>query len=232
MADTLLADDPQTVQRLDSVACMLQWMRTMPARDRMRFLGALADCSDAMQQVVTQMLVVVKDPTTKQTERQCALMAMTAALFPDSDERGDYGLDLAASDSDAAAENPSVARLVQNMHTHETTFAQCLREVMDAKRVSQQELAARVGVSQPAISQMLNRNCRPQKKTILRLAEALKVQVCDLWPDIEVAELLDAVASFEQEDYVMTQAEALALGDTTQPNRPKIQAKSLPARRR
>ncbi len=73
---------------------------------------------------------------------------------------------------------------------------------------------------------MLNRTCRPQKKTIVKLAEALNVQPSDLWPDIEVAEMLDAVASFQQDDYVMMEAEARALGDTSQPNRPKIQAKS------
>jgi hypothetical protein len=79
---------------------------------------------------------------------------------------------------------------------------------------------------------MLNRNCRPQKKTILKLAEALHVQACDLWPDIEVAEMLDAVASFQQDDYVMTDAEARALSDPSRRNPPKVRAKSLPTRRR
>ena len=58
------------------------------------------------------------------------------------------------------------------------------------------------------------------------------MQARDLWPDIEVAEMLDAVASFQRDDYVMTEAEARALSDTSQPNRPRIQAKSLPTRRR
>lgn len=58
------------------------------------------------------------------------------------------------------------------------------------------------------------------------------MQTCDLWPDIEVAEMLDAVASFQQDDYEMTEAEARALSDTSRPNRPKIQSKTLPTRRR
>ena len=99
------------------------------------------------------------------------------------------------------------------MDCQETAFADRLHELMELKRVTQQELSNRVGCSQPAISQMLNRKCRPQKKTILKLAEALQVQPQELWPDIEVAEMLDAVASFEQEDHVMTDAEANALGD-------------------
>jgi hypothetical protein len=79
---------------------------------------------------------------------------------------------------------------------------------------------------------MLNRACRPQKKTILMLAEVLNVPARDLWPDVDVAETLDAVAGFQQPDYVMTPAEAQALADTSKRNSPKIQAQSLPTRGR
>lgn len=232
MADTLLPDDPQTVHRLDSVACLLEWMRSMPAPTRKRFFSALAECSDAVQQVVVGLLGVVKNPNTTPVERQRASMAIADALFPNSDDSGQYGLDLVASEANAAAGSPSLAREVRKMNTQQATFAERLRAVMEAKRISQQELAVRVGCSQPAISQMLNRNCRPQKKTILKLAEAVNVQASDLWPDIDVAEMLDAVAGFQQDAYVMTEAEARAFGDTSRPNRPKIQAKSLPTRRR
>ena len=106
MADTLLPDDPQTVQRLDSVACLLEWMRSMPAPTRKRFFGAIAECSDAVQQVVVRLLVVVKNPKTTAVERQRALMTIADALFPNSDESGEYGLDLVTSEAGAAAENP------------------------------------------------------------------------------------------------------------------------------
>lgn len=231
MAETLLPDDPKTIQRLDCVACLFEWMRSVPAPIRKRFWGAIAECSDAVQEVVVRLLGVIKSPRTTQVERQRALMTIADALFPNS-ESGEYGLDLIASEATAAAESSSLAREVQVMNTQEATFAHRVRELMETKRISQQELADRVGCSQPAISQMLNRICRPQKKTILKLAEAFNVQAHDLWPDIDVAEMLDAVASFQQDDYVMTEAEALALSDTSQPNRPRIQAKSLPTRRR
>ena len=231
MAETLLPDDPKTVERLDCVACLFEWMRSMPALTRKRFWGAIAECSDAVQEVVVRLLGVVKSTRTTPVERQHALMTIADALFPNAED-GEYGLDLIASEANAAAETPSLAREVQRMNTQEATFAQRVRELMETKRISQQELADRVGCSQPAVSQMLNRSCRPQKKTILRIAEALNVQAQDLWPDIDVAEMLDAVASFQQDDYVMTEAEALAFTDTSRPNRPKIQAKLLPTRRR
>jgi transcriptional regulator with XRE-family HTH domain len=231
MAEALLHDDAQTVTRLDSVACLFEWMRSMPARNRKLFLGALLECSDAVQQVVVTMLEVIKDHRAEPIERQRALMTIADALFLNPDqEDGEYGQDLVGSETYAATKVPSLAREVQKMNSQESTFAQRLREQMEAKRMSQQELAERVGCSQPAISQMLNRMCRPQKKTILRLAEALNVQARQLWPDIDVAEMLDAVASFQQDDYVMTDAEASALGDTSKKNRPKIRAKSLPKR--
>jgi len=232
MSGALLPDDPQTVQRLDSVACLLEWMRSMPVPIRTRFVAALTECSDAIQQVVVRLLGVVKNPNTTPVERQRALMTIADALVPASAERGECGLDVGASEASRALESPSFVRDVQESDTQQTTFAQRLREVIEAKRVSQQELAVRVGCSQPAISQMLNRNCRPQKRTILKLAEALNVPACDLWPDIDVAEMLDAVASFQQDEYVMTEAEARALRDASRPNRPTIQAKSLPTRRR
>jgi transcriptional regulator with XRE-family HTH domain len=231
MAETLLLDDAQTVERLDSVACLLQWVRSMPTQERKRFWGALAECGDAVQEVVISLLRVVKDRNTTSIERQRALMTIADALYLNPDEEdGQYGQDLAASEAYAATRNAPLEREVQKMNTQEEAFAKRLRELMDAKQISQRELAERVGCSQPAISQMMNRMCRPQKKTILKLAEALNVQPRELWPDIDVADMLDAVTSFQQDDYVMTAAEAGALGDTANKNRPKVRAKSLPPR--
>ena len=49
-------------------------------------------------------------------------------------------------------------------------------------------------------------------------------------PDIDVAVMLDAVASVQQDEYTMTDAEAKALADTAHKNGPKIPVKFLPAR--
>jgi transcriptional regulator with XRE-family HTH domain len=232
MSETLLPDNDQTVTRLSSIACVLEWMRSMPPQGRQRFLATLLECSDEVQHVVVSMLEVLKNPAANRNERQRALMTLADALHLNPDEDGEYGLDLIASEIGAAERHPALAREVEKMNSQEAAFAARLKELMESKRVSQKELADRVGCSQPAISQMLNRNCRPQKKTILKLAEALNVQAHDLWPDIEVAEMLDAVANFQQPDYVMTEAEARALADTSNRNRPKIRVQSLPTRKR
>jgi len=72
---------------------------------------------------------------------------------------------------------------------------------------------------------MLNRLVSASEKTILKLAEALNLPARELWPDIVVADMLDAVASFQQDDYVITDAEARAFADTSKKNRPEVQAK-------
>ncbi len=231
MMETLLRDEPQTVTMLDSVACIIEWTRSMDVPSRKRFLGALIECSDEVQQVVVSLVNVLKDSRTTVSERTRALSTIADALFlnPCEDD-GEYGQDLAASEAYAAVRSPSLAREVAKMNTQEATFSQRLQELMAAKRISQQELADRVGVSQPAISQMIRRVCRPQKKTILKLAEAFNVHPREIWPDIDVAEMLDAVAAFQQDDYVMTAAEAAAFADTSKKNRPRLPVNSLPTR--
>lgn len=226
-------DNQETFERLNPIGCLFRWLQALPPVERKRFQARLAECSDAIQQVVIDLLDVLANPDTTPIERQRALSTIADALFLNPDETdGGYGQDLAVSEPYAAARVPSLAREVEKMDTQEATFAERLRELMEARKVSQQELADRAHCSQPAISQMLKRACRPQKKTILKLAEALNVQPRDLWPDIDVAEALDAVASFQQPGYVMTQAEAQALANTSKRNPPRIQPRLLPTRRR
>lgn len=68
------------------------------------------------------------------------------------------------------------------MDREEVTFAERLRGVMEEKGVTQQTLADRVGVGQPAIAMMLARQCRPQQRTVVKLAQALGVDRSELWP--------------------------------------------------
>jgi len=116
--------------------------------------------------------------------------------------------------------------------TQEAEFANRLNALMSHQRVTQTELADRIGCTERVISQMLSRRCRPQKTTIMKLAEALAVTPQDLWPKLEVAEILDATYSFQQPDGELSQAEAEALCDTAPRNRAKLPARSLPTRTR
>jgi DNA-binding XRE family transcriptional regulator len=60
-------------------------------------------------------------------------------------------------------------------------FADTLTRLLAENQLTQAELARRVGVGQSAISMMLSRKCRPQPKTLGKLADALGVPVEELW---------------------------------------------------
>ena len=235
MTAVILNDDPQTVEMLRSMTHLWNWTRQMPQAEREIFWAALAKCRTELQEVVFRMLSVVENPKSNSRERQEAMRSITDALFFDHIEKEDdidYGIGLVTSEGGTAQIVPQRSPEVATMDTQQTAFAARLRALMEAKHISQQDLASRVGCSQPAISLMLNRRCRPQKKTILKLADALNVNPNELWPDLEVAEMLDVVASFQQDDYSMTEAEANAFRDGSKQNTSAIPARSLPKRHR
>ncbi len=178
----------------------------MEDKQRRRFWQALAECPTKDSGKVLMLIQTATDSATNITEREQATSDLLHILFANFEET-----------------------TIQKT-THEASFAVRLKELMAAKHLSQRELAERVGCTQPAISLMLQRSCRPQKKTILKLAEALHVHPQELWPDLDLADMLDAVVSFQQDDYVMTPAEESALSGNAKKNRAKIQPKRLPPR--
>ncbi len=234
MTDTMLPDTPQTMARLDSVSCLLDWMRGMETTVRRQFVGALMECSDSIQHAVVSMMAIAKDQRAAPQDRQRALTTLADALFlrPDETDR-EYGQPLAESEAYTAKINPALNREVRSMNSQQEFFAQRLRAILDSKRISQLELARRMGCTQPAISQLLDRlpHCRPQKRTIHKLAEALAVPPQELWPDLDTAEMLDAVARFQQDDCAMTEAEAAALRAPSK-SKARLKPKPLPPRPR
>jgi lambda repressor-like predicted transcriptional regulator len=71
------------------------------------------------------------------------------------------------------------ARLEQE----EEVFVTNLKRLMSARRLTQAELAQRADLSQPAISMMLARKYRPQRRTVRLLAQVLEVPETELWPE-------------------------------------------------
>lgn len=205
----------------------LRSLTTLSAEQR-EFAKAYLECSDDLRAVVHSMFAVLDNKDATDEEQFRALTTIADALYLNP-HKGKYGMDLADSENKAAEVNPQLAREVQRMDQQEQTFAQRLRELLDRKRVSQTELAKRTGCSQSAISHMLNRNSRPQKKTILKLAEALQVEPVELWPDLEVAAILDQVTEF-QEERQLTTAQAASLREALDRPAASVQAQRLPSR--
>lgn len=160
-------------------------MPTLSPRDFMdlevqsfaRFFNAYKECAPEVQTIIEDMAGILADPEADSLERQHAIDAMTEALFP--------GLVADVLDRDIRARKSEAGNAArEDLDAEERTFADRLRARMREKNLSQEDLAKLAGVTQPAISLLLNRGNRPQQRTIIRLADALQVAPEDLWPGL------------------------------------------------
>lgn len=149
-----------------------------------KFLRAYLECSDEIQAGIRGMLEILNDPNTDNDDRDMTLMTLADALFPNPHD-GKLGMDLEESEKIGAGSSEEMRATLEEMDREEATFASLLRNAMEVQGITQEQLAAKIGVGQPAISNMLNRQCRPQRRTILRLAEALGVSPETLWPGFQ-----------------------------------------------
>jgi len=78
--------------------------------------------------------------------------------------------------------SPAQRELRTQIEQVEMAFAATLARLMAERQLTQAQLAERIGVGQSAISMLLKRRCRPQRRTLGKLAEALGVPVEELWP--------------------------------------------------
>lgn len=144
---------------------------------------AFMECSDELQEHACNMFAVISDKETPEDELQLALMTLADILFPNPDEEdGLLGGDLKRMETLGSRHVPETKAALEKMDREEATFADRLRDAMTKRNITQAELAKLVGVTQPAISMMLQRECRPQRRTIVRIAEALQLDPKELWP--------------------------------------------------
>jgi transcriptional regulator with XRE-family HTH domain len=126
---------------------------------------------------------------------------------------------------------PVVSNRLDQLDAQEASFADRLSKLLIEKNITQEELAHRIGCTQSAISKMLTRNARPRRTTIIKLSEALKVEPTELWPQLEVAAILDSVANaFADVELTPEQAKSLEAASLRSPARVKI--RELPSRKR
>jgi predicted XRE-type DNA-binding protein len=143
---------------------------------------ALAECDEELREDAIELFKQLASGELDQEQQYATTALLAEILFPNCDGQGQPGLDLAEAEEIAAKVDPDAQRVLERMDKEEAGFARRLREIMEEKGLTQAQLAELVGIGQPAISMMLNRSCRPQRKTVLRFAEALGVPAQSLWP--------------------------------------------------
>ena len=146
-----------------------------------KFLRAYLECSDEIQAGIREMMEILNDPSTEEDDRDMTLLTLADALFPNP-HGGKLGQDLEESERIGAEYSEEMRIALEEMDKEEETFAARLRNLMESRGITQQQLAETLQIGQPAISNILNRQCRPQRKTVLRIANALRVEPDSLWP--------------------------------------------------
>jgi lambda repressor-like predicted transcriptional regulator len=143
---------------------------------------ALQECDEELRAEALTLFAQLNEGGLDEGQRVATLALLAEILFPNADQRGLSGLDLVESEASVKEHAPEPTTVGEEMDREEATFAERLRALMEEKGLTQEKLAEKLGVGQPAISMMLARECRPQKKTVHRLAEALGVAPEALWP--------------------------------------------------
>jgi transcriptional regulator with XRE-family HTH domain len=143
---------------------------------------ALAECDEELRAEAIELFKQLATGELDDEQRFATGALLAEILFPNADSKGAPGLDLVEAEAITSSIDPEAKDILARMDKEESFFADRLRELMEAAGLTQAELAAKVGIGQPAISMMLNRACRPQRKTVLRFAEALGVPPEQLWP--------------------------------------------------
>jgi lambda repressor-like predicted transcriptional regulator len=147
-----------------------------------KFLHAYIECSDTIQKDIVDLLRILHDDSVDPDDRDMALFTLADCLFPNAHD-GELGMDLEQSEEMGAAYSAEMRDALEELNLEEASFAEQLKNEMDRQGLTQEDLARKVGVQQSAISNMLSRQCRPQKRTIKRFAEALGVSASTLWPN-------------------------------------------------
>ena len=164
------ATKPNNASRDLGSEVMKQSIRTYIAIE-----SAFEQCDDAVKQVMHDMILIYRDDEASPTEKEMAISTICEAMYP-SQSVDDLQVFDHLVRTDADGRNSEM--ILEEQH-----FAEKLQALMTSRGMTQVQLAEATGVGQSAISNMVNRQCRPQRRTIAKIAAALGVESSELWMD-------------------------------------------------
>jgi DNA-binding XRE family transcriptional regulator len=139
-----------------------------------RYLG----CSKQMQSLVADLVEAFRDSGIGDEERERVLRALWVTLW--------QGEATASGGQKPGVSHPimpdeSLSR--KQLEQEEQALVANLQRLMEERRLTQAQLAERAGLSEPAISMLLARKYRPQRRTMRLLAQVLGVSEKELAPE-------------------------------------------------
>lgn len=138
-------------------------------------MHAFKECDAPTQKDVLELLEIMADENSSEDEKNHAAITFKHILWP----QGAY--DLASLDG---LDNEG-KQIAADFEREEALFSENLAKIMAVKKVNQSELAKKIGVGQPAIANLLARKCRPQRRTVVKISEALGINPKELWPALK-----------------------------------------------
>ncbi|MGL4423737.1 MAG: helix-turn-helix domain-containing protein [Gemmataceae bacterium] len=150
--------------------------------DAKKIFLALQECSPQLREAALGLVEDLASGELDEYQTTATTTLLAEILFPNADDTGLPGLAGEVIEQIALGENPEASGVLSAMDTEEATFAERLQHWMLVRGLTQAQLAAKVGIGQPAVSMFLKRDSRPQMKTVHKFAEALNVPITDLWP--------------------------------------------------
>jgi hypothetical protein len=149
-------------------------LRLQAIRQAAELISAVDQCAPELQEEVWEMMHILTSDDASEDEKVAASNVINDILFPGiaSDWRKHH---------EGWLKSDEVSEIEKAMDLEEMTFSESVRELMVVKNITQEQLAAMIGVGQPAVSNILSRNSRPQRKTVEKIAKALDVSPDELW---------------------------------------------------
>jgi lambda repressor-like predicted transcriptional regulator len=141
----------------------------------MEVKSAYEQCDPEIRSAIDDLVAIYNDCEATDDEKHRASFTIAEAIFPG------LGADLVELER-CKRRTPEAQARAAEMAEQEAYFAERVAALMSAQGMTQEALGEKIGVGQSAISNMLNRRCRPQTKTVGRIAEALGVRPEELWP--------------------------------------------------
>lgn len=159
---------------------------------------ALNECDEELRAEAVTLFKQLNSGTLDDDERFATAALLAEILFPPASRNNSRESE--EDEGEGAEDERSESNLAVAMDQEEATFAERLRRLLEQKGMTQAQVAEKLGVGQPAIAMMLQRRCRPQRRTVIRLAEALGVAPEELWPIPRNLETMERGSSYASLD--------------------------------
>lgn len=143
-------------------------------------IHAFTECDDETRGMLNELAAIVLDPLTNDDDRRTTLYTIDDLLFPG--KSADF-----VEAFRSRLEQPDAIAAKAEVKAEATAFCDSVRARMKQLDWTQQQLADAAGIKQPAVANMLSRNCYPQARTVEKFAKAFGVEPVELWPHYEPA---------------------------------------------